>query len=130
MIRIFLNKIVLLALVSSLVGCIYTSVKAPGPVNNQTQYLLTTEDYKVLGTVEAEGIYKAYGPFVGLGGKGYEELYAKAKALGGDEIINHVFEVEGYSIFLIVYNEAKWHARATAIQYTEKAKKSTKSGNP
>lgn len=120
-----LSKLSLLALIalSSLVGCIYTNVKAPGPVNNQTQYLLTTEDYKILGTVEAEGIYKAYGPFVGVGGQGYEELYTKAKAMGADEIINHVFEVEGYSIFLIIYNEAKWHARATAIQYTDKAKK-------
>jgi hypothetical protein len=109
--------------ISSLTGCIYSNLKAPGPVNNTTHYQMTTEDFKILGTVETSGIYKTYGPFVALGGNGYEELFAKSKAMGGDDIINHVFELEGYSIFLIIYNEAKWKARATAIQYTSRAKK-------
>ncbi|MCB1140644.1 MAG: hypothetical protein H7A24_08185 [Leptospiraceae bacterium] len=103
-------------------ACIYSNVKAPGPINNTTPFVLTTEDFKILGTVETEGIYKAYFFLVATGGTGYEELYSRAKEMGGDDIINHVFELEGYSIVTFIYNEGKWKARATVIKYTEKAK--------
>lgn len=120
--KLFKIFFILSLFVFSLSNCIYTNVKAPGPVNNTTPFVLTTEDFKILGTVETEGIYKVYLFLVATGGTGYDELYKKAKEKGGDDIINHIFEVEGYSLVTIIYNEGKWKARATVIKYTDRAK--------
>jgi len=120
------NKYIYLTIFISLAfffsGCLYRDVKAPGPVTNMTWYQLTTDDYKVLGTVEASGEIKTYVWLVSLGGIGYSELYEKGKQMGGDEIMNYVFEFEEYNLLFIIYNNFKWKARATVVKYTDKAK--------
>ena len=104
-------------------GCLYHNIKSPGPISQVTAYTLNSEDYKILGKVEAEGKIKTWFLLFSTGGNGYSELYAKSKAMGGDDVINYVFELESYGWFLIIYNEASWKAYGTAIQYTAKVKK-------
>ncbi|MCB1173316.1 MAG: hypothetical protein KDK39_07125 [Leptospiraceae bacterium] len=101
----------------SLSACIYTNVRAPGMQNFDTRYTITTADFTILGTVEAEGEVTTILGLVATGGNGYSALYAKAKALGGDEIINYSFDIDAYTILLFVYNKGTWKARATAIKY-------------
>ncbi|MCE9498933.1 MAG: hypothetical protein K8R21_00190, partial [Leptospira sp.] len=77
---------------------------------------------KILGTVEASGEIKTYAFLVSLGGNGYSVLYDKAKQMGGDEIMNYVFEIEDYNLLLFIYSNIKWKAHATVVKYTNKAK--------
>ncbi|RHX93487.1 hypothetical protein DLM76_15610 [Leptospira yasudae] len=118
------RNVLLLALVSLfLSGCIYRDVRVPGMSTNFTQYVLNSEDFQILGTVETEGVYTAWFIFWLTGETGYKELLDKSKALGGDEIINYRFEVEQTSILFILWNRVKWKATAHAIKYREKIKK-------
>ncbi|TGL82234.1 LIC11742 family lipoprotein [Leptospira yasudae] len=118
------RNVLLLALVSLfLSGCIYRDVRVPGLSTNFTQYVLNSEDFQILGTVETEGVYTAWFILWLTGETGYKELLDKSKALGGDEIINYRFEVEQTSILFILWNRVKWRATAHAIKYREKIKK-------
>ncbi|MBW0434754.1 LIC11742 family lipoprotein [Leptospira yasudae] len=118
------RNVLLLALVSLfLSGCIYRDVRVPGMSTNFTQYVLNSEDFQILGTVETEGVYTSWFMLWLTGETGYKELLDKSKALGGDEIINYRFEIEQTSILLIVWNRVKWKATAHAIKYREKIKK-------
>ncbi|MCG6167948.1 hypothetical protein LFX25_08930 [Leptospira sp. FAT2] len=118
------RNVLLLALVSLfLSGCIYRDVRVPGMSTNFTQYVLNSEDFQILGTVETEGVYTAWFIFWLTGETGYKELLDKSKALGGDEIINYRFEIEQTSILFIIWNRVKWRATAHAIKYREKIKK-------
>ncbi|AYR08591.1 hypothetical protein D1609_08965 [Leptospira borgpetersenii serovar Hardjo-bovis] len=104
-------------------GCVYRDVRIPGLSTNFTQYVLNSDDFQILGTVETEGIYTSWLMFWVTGETGYRELLDKSKSLGGDEIINYRFEVEETSILLVVWNRIKWKATAHAIKYREKIKK-------
>ncbi|AXR68933.1 LIC11742 family lipoprotein [Leptospira mayottensis] len=118
------RSILLLFSVSFLLGgCIYRDIRVPGLSTNFTQYVLNSDDFQILGTVETEGIYTSWFMFWVTGETGYRELLDKSKALGGDEIINYRFEVEETSILLVVWNRIKWKATAHAIRYREKIKK-------
>ncbi|WP_078127873.1 LIC11742 family lipoprotein [Leptospira alexanderi] len=118
------ESILLLFFVSFLLsGCIYRDIRVPGLSTNFTQYVLNSDDFQILGTVETEGVYTSWLMFWVTGETGYRELLDKSKALGGDEIINYRFEVEETSILLVVWNRIKWKATAHAIKYREKIKK-------
>ncbi|MBL8021473.1 MAG: hypothetical protein JNM27_17510 [Leptospirales bacterium] len=106
-----------------LTSCVLQDVRLPGPIASDAQYQFTTEDFKIVGTVEAEGEIKTVLGVAQWGGNGYSELYEKTKKLGGDEIMNYVFEIQSYSILTFVYNKATWKARGTAIQYSSRARK-------
>ena len=103
-------------------SCVYSQAKIIGPTNQQTQYILTSEDFKILGPVEAEGEYMAILGIVGLGGNGYDILQKKAQQMGGDDIMNFQVDLEGTAVLLIVYDKARWRARAMAVKYTDKVK--------
>ncbi|HMV77682.1 MAG TPA: hypothetical protein PKN56_22830 [Leptospiraceae bacterium] len=116
-------KILILALAGfNTVSCVYSQARILGPTNQQTQYILTSEDFKILGPVEAEGEYMAILGMVGLGGNGYDILQKKAQQMGGDDIMNFQVDLEGTAVLLIVYDKAKWRARAMAVKYTDKVK--------
>ncbi|EMJ96056.1 LIC11742 family lipoprotein [Leptospira alstonii] len=118
------KNILCIAIVSFLLGgCIYRDIRVPGLSTNFTQYVLNSDDFQILGTVETEGVYTSWFLLWVTGETGYRELLDKSKALGGDEIINYRFEVEETSILLIVWNRIKWKATAHAIKYREKIKK-------
>ncbi|EKR63973.1 MULTISPECIES: hypothetical protein [Leptospira] len=118
------KSILFLFFVSFLLGdCIYRDIRIPGLSTNFTQYVLNSDDFQILGTVETEGVYTSWLMFWVTGETGYRELLDKSKALGGDEIINYRFEVEETSILLVVWNRIKWKATAHAIKYREKIKK-------
>ena len=72
--------------------------------------------------MEAEGEYMAILGIVGLGGNGYDVLQKKAQQMGGDDIMNFQVDLEGTAVLLIVYDKAKWRARAMAVKYTDKVK--------
>lgn len=103
-------------------SCIYQDIRVPGPTNKVTNYNFDTNDFKVLGTVEAQGTIITWFGLVQTGGNGETVLYEKAKKTGADDITNYTYNLEAYSILTFIYNEATWKARATAIQYTAKAK--------
>ena len=105
-----------------LTNCIYRDVKTPLIVNKGTLYQLTTEDYQILGKVEAEGVIKNYLFLVSTGGDGFSILEEKSKQMGGDDIMNYTFDIEQYGIFLF-YNTYTWKARGVVIKYRDKAKK-------
>lgn len=119
-----LKNILLLGMISFLLsGCIYRDIRVPGLGTNYTQYLINSEDFQILGTVETEGVYTSWLMLWVTGETGYKELLDKSKAMGGDEIINYRFEVQETSILLVVWNRIKWKATAHAIKYREKIKK-------
>ncbi|XDD51845.1 hypothetical protein AB3N59_09060 [Leptospira sp. WS92.C1] len=119
-----LRTVLLLALVSLVTsGCIYRGIRIPGLGTNHTQYVISSDDFQILGTVEAEGIYTDWFLLVLTGETGYKELVDKSKTLGGDEIMNYRFEIEETSILFFVWNRIKWKATAHAIKYREKIKK-------
>lgn len=103
-------------------SCIYRDIRIPGLSTNYTQYILNSEDFQILGTVETEGVYTSWLLLWVTGETGYKELLDKSKTLGGDEIINYRFEIEETSILLIVWNRIRWKATAHAIKYREKIK--------
>ncbi len=110
----------LLALMTSmLTGCIYSNVRGPGPINYITQYTLTANDFKIIGEVEATGVIKTYLALVAVGGNGHEEILKKARAMGGDSIIDYTFNIESYAILTFVYNVATWKASAKVIRYND-----------
>ena len=101
-------------------NCLYRDVKTPFALNKGTIYQLTTDDYQILGKVEAEGVIKDYLFMVSIGGNGFTVLEQKAKAMGADDIMNYSFDIEQYGIF-IFYNVYTWKARGIAIKYRDKA---------
>lgn len=104
-------------------GCIYHSTKAPLVALKDATYKLTTEDFRILGAVSAEGTVKNVLYLVWWGGNGFAALEEKAKAMGGDDIINYTFDIEGTGILLFVYNCWTWRARGTVIKYRDSATK-------
>lgn len=104
---------------SVMTGCIYSNVRAPGPINYITQYTLTANDFKIIGEVEATGVVKTYLALVAVGGNGHEEILKKARAMGGDSIIDYTFNIESYAILTLVYNVATWKASAKVIRYND-----------
>ena len=117
--RIIQTAVMILAAAG--MNCVYTDVKAPGPVTYITSYRLTTDDFQILGRVEASGEIVTILGLVQFGGNGYAELFQKAKALGGDDIIKYTFNLESWSLLTLVYNKAVWRASATVIKYRDKA---------
>ena len=103
-------------------NCLYRDVKAPMTLNKATIYQLTTDDYQILGKVEAEGVIKDYVFLVSMVGNGFSILEEKAKKMGADDIMNYTFDIEQYGIF-IFYNTYTWKARGVAIKYRDKATK-------
>lgn len=116
--RSLLSAVLVLAMFV-LANCLYSNVRAPGPVNYITQYTLTSQDFKVLGEVEASGQIKTVLALFAWGGNGHQEIMKKAKAMGGDAIMNYTFNLESYSIVTFVYNVATWKARATVVRYND-----------
>lgn len=117
-------RILILVLVGTVFGnCIYTELRSPGLAANMTQYVMTSEDYQILGPVETQGEFVSWFLVVLTGETGYSELLKQAKEKGGDDIINYRFEVRQKSILLIVWNRVIWNASAIAIKYKDKIKK-------
>ena len=112
--------IIILAL-SFFTSCIYHQIKGPVKTNQITQHNLSTKDYEIIGVVRAEGTIHNVLFLVSWGGSGYEALDRKAKAMGGDDMINFYYNVEKTGLLFIIYNNLKWYARATVIKYRENA---------
>ncbi|HOS38140.1 MAG TPA: hypothetical protein PLG31_00300 [Spirochaetota bacterium] len=112
----------LLAVLLTAQGCIYHTTKAPLLALKDANYKLTTEDFQILGTVSASGTIRNVLFLVWWGGNGFAALEEKAKAMGGDDIINYTFDVESTGILLLVYNAWTWRARGTVIKYRDSAK--------
>ncbi|TGK35206.1 hypothetical protein EHQ12_11110 [Leptospira gomenensis] len=104
-------------------SCIYRDIRVPGLGTNFTQYVVSSDDFQILGTVETEGVYTSWFMLVVLGETGYRELLDKSKGLGGDEIMNYRFEIQETSVLFFVWNRIKWKATAQAIKFREKIKK-------
>ncbi|MCB1171728.1 MAG: hypothetical protein KDK25_15375 [Leptospiraceae bacterium] len=97
-------------------GC-YNNVRSPGPTNGFTTFQLDSDDYQIVGTVEAEGtIYSILGLF-NYGGQGFSALRKKALEMGADDVINVQSDLEVFGILFFVYNEFRWKATGTAIRY-------------
>ncbi len=121
-------RILLLGLLAFVLSsCIYRDVRFPGIATNATLYELDSDDFKILGTVETEGVYTSWFGLVLTGETGYSELLKQAQKMGGDEIMNYRFELQSTSVLMFIYNRVVWKATAQAIRYTEKIK--TKSKN-
>lgn len=111
-----------LALVLS--SCAYVDVRAPGDVNAETQYSLTSKDFTVLDRVSTSGVTTLWFGAVLTGGKGYQDLLAQAQALGGDAIMNYSFDMEQESIFLFIWSKYTWKATGLAVKFADHVKKS------
>lgn len=103
-------------------GCLYSNVRAPGPNNRITTYELDTDDFTIIGLVESEGEIITILGLVSYGGDGWNALMDKARAAGGEDIMNYHLELQGFAILTFVYNRATWKATATAIRYKPKAR--------
>lgn len=122
--RNFFNRFFVLVLVGIVFGnCVYTDLRSPGLAANMTQYVMTSEDYQVLGPVETQGEFVSWFLVVFTGETGYSELLKQSREKGGDDIINYRFEVRQKSILLFVWNRVIWNASALAIKYKDKIKK-------
>ncbi|MBM9590927.1 hypothetical protein JWG41_10750 [Leptospira sp. 201903075] len=121
--KFFIRTFVFLLVGTFFGNCIYTELRSPGLAANMTQYVMTSEDYQILGPVETQGEFVSWFLLVVTGETGYSELLKQAREKGGDDIINYRFEVRQKSILLIVWNRVIWNASAIAIKYKDKIKK-------
>ena len=110
---LFLVSIIL----TGLSGCAYMNVKGPGQVYTSTEYTMTGKDIKVLDRVSTTGETTLWFGMVLTGGKGYQELVAQAKEIGGDDVMNYSFDVEVKSILLFIYSKVQWKATGIAVKY-------------
>ncbi|WP_040506377.1 LIC11742 family lipoprotein [Leptospira wolbachii] len=121
--KIFIRTVVLMLAGIVFGNCIYTELRTPGLAANMTQYVMTSEDYQILGPVETQGEFVSWFLVVVTGETGYSELLKQTREKGGDDIINYRFELRQKSILLIVWNRVIWNASAIAIKYKDKIKK-------
>lgn len=55
------KTILFIGIVSFLFGsCIYRDIRVPRLSTNYTQYILNSENFQILGTVETEGVYTSW----------------------------------------------------------------------
>jgi hypothetical protein len=98
-------------------ACLYSDVRSPGPSNRILSYELDSEDFVILGPVEAQGTIHSYLGLVQTGGEGWKALMDQARAMGGDDLLGYHFELEGFAVLTFVYNRLTWRATATVIKY-------------
>ncbi len=101
----------------TLTGCMQYTI--PKSTNRVSDYQLTTDDFKIIGVVEAEGEIHNILFFI-WGGDGFSIILKKAKEIGGDDIINYHFDMEITGMPGVICSQ-KWVASATVIRYTDKA---------
>ncbi len=114
--------VIIAGLIVSLSGCIYTNVEAPGLVQTETQFQLTTKDFEVLDRVSTTGKIVLWFGAVMTGGKGYQALLEKAQEMGGDEVMNYSFDYTQKSILLFIYSEVHWKATGLAVKLKKEVK--------
>lgn len=98
-------------------GCMQYTI--PRSTNRVSDYQLTTDDFKIIGVVAAEGEIHNILFFI-WGGDGFAIILKKAKDIGGDDIINYHFDIEITGMPGLICSQ-KWTASATVIKYTDKA---------
>ena len=103
-------------------NCFFRDIRTPLVTNKGTMFQLNSDDFQILGTVEAEGELKSVLFLVAWGGEGFQILEEKAKKMGGDDLMNFSMDFHAWGVFLF-YNTAKWKARGTVIKYRDKVKK-------
>jgi hypothetical protein len=113
----FIHLTLFLFFVITITGCIQYTI--PGDTNRLSNYILTTDDFKIVGVVEAEGETRSI-LFLTWGGNGFSAILKKAKEIGGDDIINYHFDLETTGVQNIIFSQ-KWTAQATVIKYTDRA---------
>lgn len=116
----FFHVLIFIVLVS-LQFCFF-DIRSPLVTNKLTTFQLNSEDYQILGTVEADGAIHSAFFLVYWGGDGFSAIDAKVKQMGGEDFINFYMDIHAYNL-LFVYNRFSWKARATAIKYRDKIKK-------
>lgn len=116
----FFRVLIFIVLVS-LQFCFF-DIRSPLVTNKLTTFQLNSEDYQILGTVEADGAIHSAFFLVYWGGDGFSAIDAKVKQMGGEDFINFYMDIHAYNL-LFVYNRFSWKARATAIKYRDKIKK-------
>lgn len=104
----------------ALSGCIYVDVKGPGLVQTDTQFTLSSGDFKVIERVTVTGETTLWFGAVLTGGEGYQALLAEAQRVGGDSVMDYSFDMEVKSIFMFIYSKASWKATGVAVKYTDK----------
>jgi hypothetical protein len=112
-----LNLILFIFFIITITGCIQYTI--PGETNRISNYVLTTDDFKIVGVVEAEGETRSIF-FLTWGGNGFSAILKKAKEIGGDDIINYHYDLETTGVQNIIFSQ-RWTAHATVIKYTGRA---------
>jgi len=87
-------------------------------------FQLNSDDFEILDRVSVTGETTLWFGAVLTGGKGYQELLAKSKEIGGDEIMNYSFDTEQMSVLGLIYSRIRWKATGIAVKF-----KSHLSGN-
>lgn len=132
MLRRLLSTVVVAVAALTLSGCAFgVASYGPGgalpgayadqmvfPASNtaSTVYQLTTDDFEIRGTVEAEGESTTLFGFFSKGDNGYRSLVREAQEQGCDEVINVRTDVEVTNI-LFLYIKVRTHMTATAIKW-------------
>ena len=103
-------------------NCLYHDIKAPGPLNKGTVYNLTSEDFRIVKPVTAEGeTTSIFFYTIVYGGDGWEVIQKETEKAGGDDFMNFHMDLKSFGI-LGLYEKTKWKARATVIKYLDKVK--------
>lgn len=114
------NSFILLFVIFVFSGCVNFQVPNISMINTNSNYQLTTDDFKIIGIVEAQGTTKCIlGLFI-FGGNGFSAIHSKAKAMGGDDVIGYTVDIKQAGLFPI-YVKQTWQARASVIKFTDKA---------
>ena len=118
-----LSTLIILGLIPFFSGCVYVNTEMPGKVQSVTQFELKSGDYQVIQRVNASGETTLWFGMVLLGGKGYQALLEKAKAVGGDTIMDYSFDMEQTSVLLFIYSRVKWKATGMAVKLSDSLRK-------
>jgi hypothetical protein len=130
-----MNKLMLLALTLSLVGCagmagfgpsaahpgtIMTSTTYPGMVYGSTNYNFTTADFKIKGPVTVEAESSSILGIISSGDSGYGKLFQEAKdKMQADDVICVKVDTFHYNILGIIA-KVKTKMHGVAVEWTNK----------
>lgn len=101
-------------------GILFGDVTYPCFINSRTEVQLDTDDFDILQTVTAESSSTNVLGLFSEGDSGYGALFAKAKAAGGDDVINVKADTRLQSYVIGFYTKATTMITGTAIRWKKK----------
>jgi uncharacterized protein YbjQ (UPF0145 family) len=92
----------------------------PGGIMTTTKVTLDADDFEIMQTVTAESYSESVMGLVSSGDSGYGSLFAKAKSIGADDVINIKIDTNQKRFVMGLYTKSTTMLTGTAIRWKKK----------